>query len=66
MALKHGPSIGEYRGKSIPAYIIQEDGTRSDYHRIAIETDGGVELSQLARNECVISPGLIYRAGSHQ
>jgi hypothetical protein len=28
---------------------------------VAIETNGGVELRQLADNECVIAPGLIYR-----
>lgn len=61
MAIEQGPSIGEYKGKPIPAYIVESDGTRSDYHRIAIEKDGGVELSQMRRDECVIAPGLIYR-----
>jgi len=61
MIIEHGPSVGEYRGRSIPAYIVQEDGTKSEYVGIAVETDGAVELSQLARGECVIAPGLIYK-----
>lgn len=61
MIVEQGPSIGEYRGRTIPAYIVDANGVRSDYDRIAIERDGSVELSQLARNECVVAPGLIYR-----
>ena len=61
MVIEKGPSVGEYRGKSIPAFIVDDTGQRSDYVGIAIEKDGGVELSQLARDECIIAPGLIYR-----
>jgi hypothetical protein len=61
MIIEHGPSVGEYRGRSIPAYIVQDDGSRSEYVGIAVETDGGVELAQLAPDECVIAPGLIYK-----
>lgn len=60
MIVDRGPSIGEYRGLKIPSYI--NDGTGQwVYDRIAVETDDGVALSQLAANECVIYPGLIYR-----
>jgi hypothetical protein len=62
MIIEHGPSVGEHHGKEIPAYILDDDGTRYDYNRVAVETDGGVELSQLSREEVVIAPGLIYRA----
>lgn len=55
-----GPEIGTYRGRGIPAFIVS-GGRRFDYDRIAIEKDGGVELSQLRRDERVIAPGLIYR-----
>jgi hypothetical protein len=59
--VEHGPSVGEYRRESIPEYIIDAKGVRFEFDRIALEGDGGLEPSQLARNECLISPGLIYR-----
>lgn len=56
-----GPSIGTYQGRDIPAYIV-DDGIRMVFDRIAIEDmHGAVWLSQLARDEFVIAPGLIYR-----
>jgi hypothetical protein len=64
MIVEHGPPCGEYKGKPIPSYIVDQNGARLEFDRIAIETDGGVELSQLANNECVIAPGLIYRHGA--
>jgi hypothetical protein len=59
--VEHGPSIGEYRRESIPEYIVDSNGARFDFNRIAIEGYGGLEPSQLEENECLISPGLIYR-----
>lgn len=59
--VRHGPSVGEYMGRDIPGFIVSGDGERSDFNRIAKVKDGGVELSQLAPDECVIAPGLIYR-----
>lgn len=57
-----GDSIGDYHGYSIPAFIITDDGRRYEYDRIAVvDEDGGCGLSQLARSEVVIAPGLIYR-----
>lgn len=64
MLVEHGPSIGIHRGKKIPSYIVDQNGTRLEFDRVAVETDGGVELSQLANNEVVIAPGLIYRHGA--
>jgi hypothetical protein len=61
MIIEHGPSVGEYRGRSIPAYIVDAGGARSDFVGIAVETDVGVELAQLKPDECVIVPGLIYK-----
>jgi len=59
--VEQGPSIGEYRRESIPEYIVDSSGVRFEFDRIALEGDGGLEPSQLARNECLIAPGLIYR-----
>lgn len=64
MIVEHGPSIGKYRGKDIPAYIVDDAGTKLKFNRIATENQNGVELSQLANNECVIAPGLIYQRGA--
>ncbi|MDR6302389.1 hypothetical protein GGQ85_000060 [Nitrobacter vulgaris] len=59
--VEQGPSIGEYRRESIPEYIVDSSGARFEFDRIALEGAGGLEPSQLARNECLIAPGLIYR-----
>jgi hypothetical protein len=59
--VEHGPSIGEYRREAIPEYIVDANGARFEFNRIALEDANGLEPSQLARNECLISPGLIYR-----
>ncbi|GAB1715722.1 MAG: hypothetical protein NTAFB05_07640 [Nitrobacter sp.] len=59
--VEKGPSIGEYRRESIPEYIVDSNGVRFDFNRIALEGDGGLEPSQLDQNECLIAPGLIYR-----
>jgi hypothetical protein len=59
--VEHGPSIGEYRRESIPEYIVDANGVRFEFNRIALEDANGLEPSQLERNECLISPGLIYR-----
>jgi hypothetical protein len=60
--VEHGPSCGSHYGLDIPAYIVTAAGAKSVFDRIAVEDDDGlVALSQLAPNECVIAPGLIYR-----
>jgi hypothetical protein len=59
--VEQGPSIGEYRREPIPEYIVDSNGVRFDFDRIAIEGYGGLEPSQLEQNECLLSPGLIYR-----
>jgi hypothetical protein len=66
MIVEHGPSIGEHHGRSVPAFIVTDDGVRMEFVRTAIEIDGGVELSQLGPGECVIAPGLIYRPAAVQ
>jgi hypothetical protein len=56
-----GPSVGTYRDRDIPAWISTDRGLY-EYARPATETDGGVELAQLADDEVVIAPGLVYRS----
>lgn len=55
--LEKGPPVGRYRDYNIPAWIKTEDGI-SDYVRV---TGVVVELSELADDECVIAPGLVYK-----
>lgn len=62
--IEHGPSIGTFRDKDIPSYIVTSDGVRHEFMgtTLAIEApEGSVELARLDQDECVISPGLIYR-----
>lgn len=62
-----GPPIGKYRGRDIPGYIVSERDGYMAFHRVALqEPEGCVDLSQLAPDECVIAPGLIYKAGKSQ
>lgn len=57
-----GPSIGTYRDRDIPDYLVMEDGTRFRYNRIAqMKPDGDVAMDQLRRGETIIAPGLVYR-----
>lgn len=58
-----GPSVGTFRDRDIPEYVVTESGIRSDFIRIAKhDRDGCCDLSQLGSDECIISPGLVYRA----
>jgi hypothetical protein len=58
---RFGPSVALYKSQSVPAYVEDDTGARFNFNRFAEEKDGGVELSQLAADECVIAPGLIYK-----
>lgn len=56
------PIIGTYKDYPIYEWIDASDrGGIHVYDRIAIETNGAVELSQLRADEFVVCPGLIYR-----
>lgn len=58
--VKHGPSIGTFYEKPIPEWI-EADKVRYDFDRVAIiDGDGTMDMDQLARDETVIAPGLIY------
>lgn len=52
-----GPSIGSYLNRDIPAWIDARGG-RYEFTRLWDETRG--DIAQLAGDEIVISPGLIY------
>ncbi len=52
-----GPSIGSYLDRDIPAWIISSDRTY-EFNRLWDEKRG--DLAQLADDEVVISPGLVY------
>lgn len=52
-----GPSIGYYLDQDIPAWVDAR-GRRYEFNRLWDETRG--DIAQLAGDEIVISPGLIY------
>ena len=52
--------IGTHQGK--PIYkTIESDGIKYDYDRKAECDDEGCPLQQLASNELLFNPGLIYK-----
>ena len=57
------PIVGTYRGRTIPAWLdFSERGGRHEYVGIAAEDrSGAISLDQLAPEEVVVYPGLIYR-----
>lgn len=56
-----GQAIGSHLGKTI-YHSIQDDNSTYIYDRIAqCEVDGACPLDQLAKNELLIEPGLIYK-----
>ncbi len=59
MVTAKGDSIGTYKHRDIPGWI-EARGNRYVYDRLWDEKSG--ELSQLARDELVIAPGLIYKS----
>lgn len=60
MVTAKGDSIGTYKERDIPSWI-EARGGHYVYDRLWDEKSG--ELSQLARDEMVIAPGLIYKIG---
>ena len=56
----YGPSIGTHLGK--PIYqTIESDGIKYGYDRKANCDNDGCPLQQLANNEILFNPGLIYK-----
>jgi len=56
----YGPPIGTFMGRPIFRSIENQDGTFV-FDRIAQCDDEGCPLDQLAQNERLFAPGLIYR-----
>jgi hypothetical protein len=53
--------VVECLGKKI-ALTMEFDGKKYRFDRAAvIDRDGGVELSQLRDDECIVAPGAVYR-----
>lgn len=59
----YGPRIGTHLGK--PIYqSIESNGVTYDYDRKAECDTEGCPLQQLANNELLLNPGLIYKKAS--
>ena len=59
--ITYGQKIGSHLGKPIYQTITSE-GEKYEYVRLAnCDDDGGVPLNQLAKNEVLFQPGLIYQ-----
>ena len=59
----YGPTVGSHLGK--PIYqTIESDGIKYIFERMAEWDSDGCPLQQLAANEVMFNPGLIYAKGS--
>jgi len=59
--IRKGPVIGHYHGRSIHEYLDFAT-TQWGFSRVAVmDRDGAIDMNQLADDECVVSPGLVYR-----
>lgn len=55
----YGPTVGSHLGK--PIYqTIESEGIKYNFERMAVCDSDGCPLQQLAANEVMFSPGLIY------
>lgn len=57
----YGPQIGSHLGKPIFSTVETEDGNKYVFDRLAECDLDGCPLNQLAKNELMFHPGLIYR-----
>lgn len=56
-----GPLSATVLGRRMPRWFVDEHGHRYEFSRIAeTNKEGGVELAQLATDECLLAPGVIY------
>lgn len=59
--VEHGPLSATVLGRRMPRWFVDELGHRYEFSRIAeINKKGGVELFQLADDECLLAPGVVY------
>ena len=56
----YGPTVGTHLGKSIYK-TIESEGIKYNFERMAECDSDGCPLQQLARNEVMFNPGLIYK-----
>ena len=56
----YGPTVGSHLGKPI-FQEIESEGTKYSFDRMAECDSDGCPLQQLASNEMMINPGLIYK-----
>ncbi|MHB8254141.1 MAG: hypothetical protein ACYDEV_10700 [Acidiferrobacter sp.] len=65
-ALVSGPSLGQYAERPIPAWVQDTQGIVWDFVRIVADLEF-LFLDDLADDEIVIAPGLVYkRRGDRQ
>lgn len=57
---EYGPAIGSHLGKPIYESITQSE-TKYVFDRVAQCDRDGCPLDQLAKNELMFNPGLIYK-----
>lgn len=55
-----GPTVGSHLGKPI-FQTIESDGIKYSFERMAECDSEGCPLQQLAANEVLFNPGLIYK-----
>lgn len=59
----YGPTVGSYLGKPI-FQTIESEGIKYNFDRMAECESDGCPLQQLATNEVMFNPGLIYKKAS--
>ncbi|MHB1952511.1 MAG: hypothetical protein ACYDAZ_09190 [Thermoplasmataceae archaeon] len=59
MSTLKGPAIGRYYDRPIHAWYVDEQGESWEFVRAV--PAGPIELADLADDESVVSPGLVYR-----
>ena len=55
----YGPTVGSHLGKPI-FQTIESEGIKYSFERMAVCDSEGCPLQQLAANEVLFNPGLIY------
>ena len=62
---RKGPVIGQYANRPIHEYLVYGPDIVMWFSHVAPQgLDGGISLGDLKDDECVVSPGLVYREGN--
>jgi len=59
--VRKGPVVGHYQGRPIHEYLDFGTTQWCFSHVAIMDRDGMIDMDQLADDECVVSPGLVYR-----